>query len=438
MQQTRKICVACNEDGFGPSAFAYYLVRGIIQEWRNTYAKSFDLKITVVNNSAHGFNESIYSSPFFKDVVSPIRLQRDSLIKLEKVNGEVAVAETLRKLLDYEAARGEFLKEVTPYLEGADIAIDIGVPIFTYSAYHLAVPHRITLFDHSWATTLRLISSPEYRDLYRYNRPPTISDYELADVIANQIAEDESLATQVYLFDSYIAPPEFLDHWTAFGGSPTVDVFKGVLGAKNETKSARNLLDGMLADLRQKPLPDDASLVLISPGGTPIWAGLLPTMIDQFIASTEQRHYIPVLSNPVGADKQTTDALKALMRESDKIRWFEFIKGSTQQIIMPAFDLIVTRAGGGTVNDALASQTPIECVEEPQVQIVLIERECVKLGLIHKAVRIEDFQANPVRWIDALYDSRVTKPEFEAKLTALGIRNAAEDSLAANILLLMW
>ena len=403
----KKICIASNEDGFGPSAFAYYLVRAIVDEWRDKKREfSFDLTITVFNNSAFEFNRSIYSG--LHDVVFPFQLNRDSLIKLEKSNGEVAVTETLRKLLDYDAVKEDYLNEISPYLYDADVAIDIGVPLFIASAARLDVQNRITLFDHSWAKTLRLISSKEWRGLYQYNRKPTDLDYKVADVIASQIEEDEKQTGEVYIFEPYITPQPFRDHWKRLIEPTKLHLLQGVLGGKNSQQDARARLNSMFRDLGQKPVPEDQSLVLISPGGTPIWEDLLIKMIDRFTSDTETRRYLPVLSNFTANSKETTEALKAQMRQSDKIRWFEYIKGSTQQIIMSAFDLIVTRAGGGTVNDALASNTPFVCVEEPQVQVILIERECLKRGMIPDIpeTRLVNFKKDPVRCIDSFFSAQ--------------------------------
>lgn len=427
-QKKKKICVACNEDGFGPSAFAYYLIRAIVDEWEeNKY--NFDLEIPVLNNSAFNFNESIYSS--FRYIVRPVKLKRDSLIKLVKLNGEVAVKETLKKLMDYENVRNEYSGEVRDNLSDSDIAIDIGVPLFVRSAKELGVKHRITLFDHSWAKTLRLICEKGREDMYKLNPKPTASDRSDAERIASQIEEDEKCATEVYLFDSYITPNEFLEHWRKFT-VPTV--LKGVLGSKGDPKDAKNILNGLLKELGQQTVPDGKKLVLISPGGTPVWSNLLPDMINQFVSSKKTREYIPILSNPITADDKMAYSLKSKMKKSDRIRWFEFVKGNTQQIIMPAFDLVVTRAGGGTVNDALAAERCFICVEEPQVQVVLIERECIKRGLIPflPETRIDKFKENPVECIDSFFDFFNNKSDgFHCKVD---IKAGVERELARDIL----
>ena len=117
------------------------------------------------------------------------------------------------------------------------------------------------------------------------------------------------------------------------------------------------------------------------------------------------------------------------MRRSAQVRWFDFPAGSTQQVLLPAFELVVTRAGGGTVNDCLASQTPFVCVEEPQWQVQLIERECKALHLIPDLPETSwpTFQGDPVSCIDTF----VTAPRVVLKVPVPG---GAEKYLA-NIML---
>ncbi len=150
-------------------------------------------------------------------------------------------------------------------------------------------------------------------------------------------------------------------------------------------------------------MPADQPLVLISPGGTPVWDSLLVKIIETSL-TRETGNYLPVLSRPNVSDED-----KDRMRRSAHIRWFDFPAGSTQQVLLPAFDLVVTRAGGGTVNDCLASQTPFVCVEEPQWQVQLIERECKTLHLIPDLAETSwpIFQQDPVSCIDTF----VTTPK---------------------------
>lgn len=419
MEREKTICVACNEDGYGPSALAYYVIRSIIEEWQVGLTRGdypFELKIFLLNKSSYGLNRAYYSD---LEQVHPIAL--DSLIKLQKIRGEVAVTKTLDTLKRYVKAREDYFTLVRPYLEYCDVAIDIGVPAFVWSASELEVRHRMTIFDHSWAKTLRLLCSERWAYLYEFNPSPTDADRRLAEELARSIEKDEKRATDVYLFDRYITPLEFLEHWSRLGLN--IKILPGVFGYRQDPQTARKVLNGMLFDLGQMPVADRDKLVLISSGGTPVWVDLLPHLINEFLEGPS-REYIPFLSNPrVGGE------LKNQIKKSTKLRWIDFVKGSTLQAIMPRFDLMVARAGGGTVNDALASNTPLICIEERQVQIMLIEQQCLGLGLIPDMpeTRLDLFRDRPSACIDAFFYDRKTDPKLE-------IKGGAERKVALDIL----
>ncbi len=385
LMSTKKICFACNEDGFGPSALAYYVVCAIIETWRASHDKD-RLEICILNASAYAFNQALYAG--FPEV----HLARvDSLIRLEKVHGEVSVKRTLERLSPYAQYRTAYSQAIQAYLEGCHLAVDIGVPLFARSAKRAGVP-ALTFFDHSWAATVRGICAEEVR--YYYNPRPTLEDRVVAQQLAAEIESDEACTGEVFLFDRYITPPEFRRHWEGLGFTP--QILPGVLGQREEPGAARKRLNALFIQLDEQPVPPDQPLVLISPGGTPVWDRLLVQIIDTYITQ-ERGKYLPVLSRP-----NVSDAYKDKMRRSAHIRWFDFPAGSTQQVLLPAFDVVVTRAGGGTVNDCLASQTPFVCVEEPQWQVQLIERECKTLHLIPDLAETSwpIFQQDPVSCID--------------------------------------
>ena len=428
MREKRKICVACNEDGFGPSAFGYYLVRAIVECWRKGAANgkyAYTLDVVVLNNSAHEFNAAIYSG--FPEVRA-VSLRRDSLIKLVKRKGDVDVPATLKVLADYERVRDLYQRAVKPYLECADAAIDIGVPLFARSAKNLAVPRRITLFDHSWAATLRLACAKKWAKLYGRVPPPTDKDREFAERIATAIEEDEGQTGEVFLFPKCITPPIFVRHWRRIGCKPTI--LDGVMGRRSTPKEARHILERALQDLGQECLPKDRKLVLISPGGTHVWSELLPPLVDDYLSHSGSLRHIAILSSPQFPDATTGNALKERIRREggDRVRWFDYIKGATQQVILPAFSLVVSRAGGGIVNDALVARVPLVCVPEKQVQVALIEAECVKSGIIPvlRPNWMKTLHEGSEAFIDGLL-RRAKKPTY---LLPAGV----EKSLAENIL----
>ena len=298
---TKHICVACNEDGFGPSAFAYYVVRAIVEKWREEVKNgdcNFELKIWVLNKSAYDFNGALYLN-FTEVCPKPL----DCFVKLIKVKGEVYVRKTLDYLDRYDKEKKRYVGEVQPYLENCDMAIDIGVPLFVWSAKERKekeIAHRITLFDHSWARTLKGICSNDVD--YDYNPKPNSQDRQKADELAAKIANDERHATEVFLFQHYITPPEFLEHWQKLQklkkkSAPgfKLNLLPGVLGSHNEDDSLK-ILNQMFGRLKQEPVLKGAELVLISPGGTPVWDDLLPKMIDQYI-DRKSSNYILVFSN---------------------------------------------------------------------------------------------------------------------------------------------
>ncbi len=409
---TKKICFACNEDGFGPSAFAYYVLRAIIETWRTSNWED-QLEMWILNAAAYAFNKALYSGFPEVDLAS-----LDSLIRLEKANGEVHVKRTLEKLSQYARYRTKYSQAVQEYLKGCHVAVDIGVPLFVHSAKQAGVP-VITFNDHSWASTVRGICSEGAR--YYYNPPPTPEDRCLALQVASEIERDEACTSEVFLFDHYITPPEFRHHWKALGFTPKI--LPGVLGHREHPSAARERLNELLKQLDEQPVSANQPLVLISPGGTSVWDPLLPKIIDSYI-TREAGEYLPVLSKP-----NVSDEYKRKMRRSANIRWFDLPMGSTQQVLLPAFDLVITRAGGGTVNDCLASQTSFICVEEPQWQVRLIERECKALHLIPDLPETSwpIFKEDPVSCIDRF----VTVPRVQPKVFVPG---GAEKYLANAIL----
>lgn len=381
-----RVCLAPNEDGFGPSAFAYYLVRGMLDVHR-VRGDAGALHIEILNESAQSFNQTLYSG--IPEVsLTPL----SSYVRLEKRHGEVSVPETLRRFSAYSRERARYITRARTHLDRCSVAVDIGTPYLVRAAAEAGVT-AVTLFDHSWARTVRGICSSEA--LYSSNPRPTDRDRRLAETIARQIQEDEQLTSMVFLFDRYITPPEFHQHWEAL--ACPVTTLGGVLGGGQDTGAARRMLNRMFSTLGQRPAPAARDLVLISPGGTPVWDELLPRIIHEYLAGP-LRDYTPVLSLP-RAERPLMDAMKG----SDRIRWFDFVPGATQQVILPAFALVVTRAGGGIVNDCLATRTPFVCVEQHHWQVQLVERECraAKLTPELPETSLRLFRRAPVECIDA-------------------------------------
>lgn len=387
-----RVCIACNEDGFGPSALGFYIARHLIESWERN--RNTRLSLTVLNRSAEDFNRKLYAG-------LPVRVEPlDSLISLSKLNGEVHVPQTLERLRGYAARRATYAAEAQKILEGCSVAIDIGVPIFARAAAQWRVPHRLTVFDHSWAATLRLMVSEEWLDVYRDNPRPSTKEHVLAKQIAAEIEADETHATEVFLFDSYLTPGEFVRHWQALGFTPRILI--GVLGSQTSRDAACAKLDATLAEYgNQRPAPRNKPLILLCPGGTPVWDTQLPRLLEQLLDGVEPSCLF-VIAKDLSLLLDRRNGLLARIQHSDRIRYFGPLRSGTLQALLPAFRRIVTRAGGGTVNDALAAGVEFVFVEEPQVQVKLIERACAALGLTAAAAPLEEFRQDPRRCIDRL------------------------------------
>lgn len=367
------------------------------------------LHVTVLNCSAESFNRQIYDG--HSVYVQPV----DSLVRLPKPKGEVHVPQALDLLKPYTATRVSYANAARRWLEGCDVAIDIGVPLFTRAAADLGVRHRLTLFDHSWAATLRLITSDEWKHVYRANPTPGPTERAVAEDIAAHIEEDEARATDVFLFQDYITAGEFVSHWKRLGFAPRI--LPGVLGTRVTQNEARTKLDSTLVEYGQTPVPSDRPLVLVSPGGTPVWDEELPKLLEQVLDALEQS-YVLILSKDLREFLDGRPALKARIQDSDRIRYYGPVRSTTQQAILPAFYRIVTRAGGGTVNDALAAGVGLVFVEEPQVQVKLIERECARLGISGPPATLEEFRKGPKACIERLVGMTLPKPQIAPALNA--------------------
>jgi len=118
-----RICCAANEDGLGPSALAFHLVRAVIRAW-NSAPRQRQLEIVLLNRAAEAFNRSLYASRPEVRVASV-----DSLVKLERKRGEVHAAATVDLLRGYARCRDEYAAAIRALLQGCAVAIDIGVPL---------------------------------------------------------------------------------------------------------------------------------------------------------------------------------------------------------------------------------------------------------------------------------------------------------------------
>jgi hypothetical protein len=149
------------------------------------------------------------------------------------------------------------------------------------------------------------------------------------------------------------------------------------------------------------------------------------------------RRGITLREETVFLNGQPRTIARAHWGPSGRLIFIDQIKEETHHILFPAFDLILTRAGGGTVNDAIAFRAPLVLVEEPGMwQVEQIRRACVEMGLAESA-SLEEFRHLGRKCVEAAGGD--LKPLFQLKQRMSPIPNhtegwAGQFLLGANML----
>ncbi len=313
--------------------------------------------------------------------------------------------------MEYAAA----LKE-TNVLDGADLIIDFGVPQLVRAAYGKRI---VTVFDHAWSMSLaRMLSSESSQVLNSLAIQDSLED----------IRDDEALTHQSILFPEPICPFDYHGYWRRLLGQ-LPEVIPGVLGGPLRTlayvrdsvyetirlafvdgKGSQQLKEEYdLAKRYAKQIlgiETDEPVLFISGGGTSVWDEILSNMLDDYEAKAP--NYNVVIFNPTEAgkrgitlkpetisfqDSQST-IRRAKWNRCNKITFIETLEHETHHVLFAAFDLVLTRAGGGTVNNAIAFRVPLVLVEEPGMwQVEQIRHSCIRMGLA-EGVSLDDFMKN--------------------------------------------
>jgi UDP-N-acetylglucosamine:LPS N-acetylglucosamine transferase len=242
----------------------------------------------------------------------------------------------------------------------------------------------------------------------------TLADYEVAKAI-NELKEDESEAQAVFLFPEFIAPRIYRDHWKSL--RVRIEPIGGVFGRPSVSRKKARSRMGI-------PEGAPAKTVYILGGGTPVWDAKLPEIILQL-----KEKVLPY--NVVVFDRNAKP--NEYVRVGDNVFKGGVIDGATVQGLLPGIDLVMTRAGGGIVNDAIACRVPLVCVEEPNhLQVELIRQNCEKEGLT-RTIRIGDFR-------DCAFGEIVEKElgnqagNRRIRKAMQGIRNGMEEAVAVTII----
>ncbi len=358
MEQLR-ILIAPNEDGFGPSALVSHIARELL-EW-----KAPDCRLTIWNHRRLGFNRSLYAGY----AAGKVRVAGvHNIIELGKdpATGRVSAPGTLELIGDY-AARSRAYRSGIPAGE-FDLVIEFGVP----AAARWAAEHGkpcFSVFDHCWSKTLELIFESGGG-----------ADGDWRRLIAD-IREDEAFTGRLFLLPPFITPPVFRDHWrNELRVEPRE--LGAVLGGRPPW-SRRRVLEFLA-------LVEPGDTLLIQGGDTPAWDRLLEGMTMYLPAAAcarllerERINVVIYLPERVRRKPELEAVIGRIEGKSlPRVRLLPFVEGGTIQHLLPAVSLMLTRAGGGSVNDAVACRVAFVCVPEPaQPQVEAVLSECLRRGL---------------------------------------------------------
>lgn len=385
----RRILVVPNEDGFGPSALASYIVRALLENREN--------QITIWNKSRLAYNRSLY-----EDAIAAGRVRLWdvwNLIQLDKKMGEVSIQGTLRRVGEYRALSHQY--PFDPPDTNFDVVIDIGVPAAVRWAVRTGIK-SVTVFDHCWSKTLQMILADE--DMRQLGVPrPSDPFRALWHLLVDEIRRDELLTQKLFLFPRFITPDIFYKHWEAMIPKSAIHEMGSVLGGSTSKGKAMLNLKEAIGHFQS------GKVIMIQGGDTPAWDSLLPNLVDAFLKhqdELERRNLTVVIYLPTRLRTNPMIARVFCDPPPERVRGFGPLKQGTIQTILPAFNFLVTRAGGGTVNDAVACRVPFVCVEETTMsQVQEILQACEDRGLTRR-ILWDKFTEAPMESILLEYDGQ--------------------------------
>ncbi len=417
MDKALTVVIAPNEDGLGTSAWAVRLVREL---FRQAGERISEIKIPVATDRRYEFHQDKYPAGLPIEI---IRL-RDitNRIELVKKAGSVDVRRSIEQaLLPYARSRAEYATALMnqDVLARADLVIDLGVPQLVRAVHHHNLSramrserpiNSITVFDHAWSLSLRKMALSAAM-------PEALA--QVVEEALTDIENDEALAPDALIFAEPLSPLDYHGHWRKLlGHFPRV--IPGTLGGPLSTlefagdPEAARLRAEMKRDDRCPPeaysrarqqakrllgIENDLPTLFISGAGTSVWDEVLQGLIDNY--ERNQPEYNVVVYSPVEASRRGVNLAyhngieRGTHPKAERLTFINRTIGETHHILCPAFDLMLTRAGGGTVNDALAHGVPLVLVEEPGMwQVEQIRQSCLSLG-IAEGVTLKEFRGSP-------------------------------------------
>ena len=483
LQRPVRVKMVPNEDGLGPSTALLYVARGL-----QTVAsgKGIRLEFVVQNQTKAEFNAEQYGG-LGHSVVGVDTEPLHSVIELVKDGERVVPLDTAERLLDYpwKAKAYERFDALTFGPNKAESALDavicMGTPVAHRAACERGVP-VIEVFDHCWPISLERIMEDDKKIHPDDWRTRKIKDVMVADerfaekrweeewrgrlvrdVLATDIipaiTRDDKLLDKkvhhVFMFPEPLAPGEFLCKWQSLAPG-RVSTIGGVLGGweDKERESVRAEARGQLTDkLKWKASNvENARIILVQGGGTPTWDRFLIQMVGQCIDWSGRLgdtlflfpgRAVELALKSKYSDRATArergweqfEQLEESVRESGNARLITGTAGkdfADFQKFYLVSDLVFSRPGGITVQDAIACRTPIVCAAEPgHWQTEKIRQHCELYGIL-RPVKFEAFEAGGIGLVIDQYGRRQDNSRMVEVMRT--IANRQEYKLAEEIL----
>lgn len=469
-----------NEDGRGPTNALLYVAEGIAQQ-----AQKYQIRIEFVVQSgtkaAINFKEYKKLEKRYQGWVTVCRpIARHSIVELVKEGERVLPIKTAEKLLDYHLLKPN--SKLSQYYrdecldiqsEKYDAYICMGTPAAHIAAFEEKIL-VIEVFDHNWPLSLEHIIEDDFaenthewktrriRDIVGAEAkfqngewPVDWRDALLYDIMRNiilkQMREHDRMVHKVYMFPEPLAPGEFYCLWRALvpGGVKRIE---GVLRGWDDNDLQRlkkEQREKLSSHWFQNPSRlQDTRIILVQGGGTPTWDRLLLKMVAQCLYSWEKRLGDTLFlftkdsvkyafeRNPAVAKDWGWTKFSDLEDAISKSETIKFIADDVLDDFMMFYvvsNFVFSRPGGITVQDAIATRTPIGCAAEPgHWQTEKIRRHCE----LHETMESVKFEAFEVGGIGTIVDQFSASKKIDDMVNNMkkNFSNRQEVLLAEEIL----
>ena len=427
----KTILIAANEDGYGTSSMLFHLIRALVSLLP-------DYAIILRTGTKVAFNERLYA-----DILSPtpapgrvwIEPVHNLIQLVNRGDGRIDAEASLEALSRYPVLRDQYLRQS---LHGATFAIECGVPTLAKACSEAGIP-CYTVFDHSWALTFRrimLAHVSKLQSLYSGIQPSKQLEKAFAILEA-----DEASTRKVFLFDPALTSREYWNHWKRLCPGRVASI-GGLLGGPKEGEE-RTFRNEARRILNLNP-DDDRPVLLVSAGGTGIWAELLPSLVEKYVRLDSEHKLDMHVFVFAGLDVENaiatrveigpeeryefSDGRSVAFRpilahgdqriEQPRVRLLRGALNCTYQQIIAGVDFVLTRAGVVTLMDAWATGVCSLLVPQPgHAQVEEVHQAAVDAGLA-LGLPFDQFWKDPVETINRAMTGDNVWSDVKKKMTA--------------------